>query len=587
MSAHSRLPSEGSPVQDGPAQRSLPHTAGFVDSLGARQLVFDPASSTSLEVLRFKREFGESPDFEGALLARLEALNNVRHPSLATIQSVERLSDTELALVSRHTPGRRISELLPKAHGPAFALELIRLVTPALATLQRAGEDVAHGALSAERIVVTRDGRLVVLEYVIGPAIEALHLPRRKLNELGLVVPAAADPIQFTARTDMAQLGFIALALLLGRRLDAADYPEKIPAHLDEFTRTAGSPMLAAKLRSWLERAMQISPRSFASAKEAQAAFGDLPDDADVQAAAVVVNSLDAFPQEAVRPAPKASQHANPSNKPGSHAEEHVAAGRSVARAGAGTKRYVVWTMAALGFVAAGAGAALFVVPYLQPPTQVIEVRPPQNLAADLRAPVVPAVVSSADQPSAPPAGTSAPAAPAPAVPTAGPAAVSTAAAASAAISTPTPAPAPPSGPRFGGMTVTSAMELQVFENGKLIGSTAGPIAINEGTRAVEFVNETLGFRYRQTVNVKGGQMTTVNIAVPNGRISINAAPWAEVDIDGKPAGETPLANLSLPIGTHEVTFRHPQFGVKKQTVVIKVDGMTRVTQVFQPGSLQ
>ena len=136
-------------------------------------------------------------------------------------------------------------------------------------------------------------------------------------------------------------------------------------------------------------------------------------------------------------------------------------------------------------------------------------------------------------------------------------------------------------------MTVTSAMELQVFENGKLIGSTAGPIAINEGTRAVEFVNETLGFRYRQTVNVKGGQMTTVNIAVPNGRISINAAPWAEVDIDGKPAGETPLANLSLPIGTHEVTFRHPQFGVKKQTVVIKVDGMTRVTQVFQPGSLQ
>ncbi len=259
MSAHSRLPSEGSPVHDGPGQRPLPHTAGFVDSLGARQLVFDPVSSTSLEVLRFKREFGESPDFEGALLARLEALNNVRHPSLATIQSVERISDTELALVSRHTPGRRISELLPKAHGPAFALELIRLVTPALATLQRVGEDVAHGALSAERIVVTRDGRLVVLEYVIGPAIEALHLPRRKLNELGLVVPATEDPIQFTARTDMAQLGFIALALLLGRRLDAADYPEKIPALLDEFSRTAGSPMLAAKLRSWLERAMQIS----------------------------------------------------------------------------------------------------------------------------------------------------------------------------------------------------------------------------------------------------------------------------------------------------------------------------------------
>ena len=126
-------------------------------------------------------------------------------------------------------------------------------------------------------------------------------------------------------------------------------------------------------------------------------------------------------------------------------------------------------------------------------------------------------------------------------------------------------------------------MDLQVFENGKLIGSTAGPIALNEGPRTIEVVNETLGFRFRQTVNVKGGQMTTVNIAVPNGRISINAAPWAEVDIDGKPAGETPLANLSLPIGSHEITFRHPEHGVKKQTVVVKVEGLTRVTQVFQP----
>jgi hypothetical protein len=156
-----------------------------------------------------------------------------------------------------------------------------------------------------------------------------------------------------------------------------------------------------------------------------------------------------------------------------------------------------------------------------------------------------------------------------------------------APTATPTPAPTPAaaSGPRFGGITVASAMELQVFENGKLIGSTAGPIAVNEGARTVEFVNEALGFRFRQTVNVRGGQMTNVNIAVPNGKISINAAPWAEVEIDGTPAGETPLANLSLPIGTHEITFRHPQLGVKKQTVVVKVEGLTRVTQVFQPGS--
>jgi len=75
--------------------------------------------------------------------------------------------------------------------------------------------------------------------------------------------------------------------------------------------------------------------------------------------------------------------------------------------------------------------------------------------------------------------------------------------------------------------------------------------------------------------------MTNLNIAVPTAKVSINANPWAEVDVDGKPAGETPLANLSLPIGPHEITFRHPQLGVRKQTVIVKMDGQTRVTQVF------
>ena len=69
---------------------------------------------------------------------------------------------------------------------------------------------------------------------------------------------------------------------------------------------------------------------------------------------------------------------------------------------------------------------------------------------------------------------------------------------------------------------------------------------------------------------------------MPNGRVSINAVPWAEVSIDGTPAGQTPLANLSLPIGTHEVVFKHPQFGERKQTITVKVDGLTRVSQSFQ-----
>jgi hypothetical protein len=105
---------------------------------------------------------------------------------------------------------------------------------------------------------------------------------------------------------------------------------------------------------------------------------------------------------------------------------------------------------------------------------------------------------------------------------------------------------------------------------------------VNEGAHALDLVNETLGFRTRQTVTVKSGQMTNLTVPVPDGRVSINAVPWADVVIDGTPAGQTPIANLSLKIGQHEVIFRHPQLGEQKQTVTVKVDGLTRVSAVLQ-----
>ena len=578
MSAPLRLPNTSTPATanpsgtDGALLKGLPHTAGFSDPIGDRQLVFDPAAGTSLEVLRFKEEFGELPEFEASLLARVEVLSHLQHPSLATIHTVGRHEKVGLVLVSKHTPGKRVSELLPKAQGPAFALELIRLVTPALAALHRAGDGVAHGALSADRIVVTRDGRLVVVEQVLGPAIENLGLSRSRLIELGLPVPAGSDPVRLDARTDMAQLGFIALSLLLGRRLSAADYPDQVPALLDEFAQAAGSPAVAAKLRSWLERAMQLSPKSFASAKDAQSAFHDLPDDADLQIAAVS-STLVSFPKEAA-----STSRATPKPQASSQSSHKTTSPASTPKPAARGSRMALWVAGGLALLGAGAGTAFYVMPYMRPAAQTVQIAPalPPAPIAPLSTPIASAVVPTNNAAALPPAGL--PAATSASGAAVAPAAVTTDAALQA---TPTPAPVQ-SGPRFGGVTVTSVLELQVFENGKLLGSTAAPLAVNEGTRQLELVNEATGFRHRQSVTVRAGQMTTLNISVPNGRISVNAVPWAEVEIDGKPAGETPIANFSLPIGTHEISFRHPQLGLQKQTVVVKVDGQTRVTQIFE-----
>jgi hypothetical protein len=135
---------------------------------------------------------------------------------------------------------------------------------------------------------------------------------------------------------------------------------------------------------------------------------------------------------------------------------------------------------------------------------------------------------------------------------------------------------APPE--RAGGIRVSSPIELEVFEGDRRLGSTAtGIVPAAAGRHEVDLVNSVLGFRSRQVVDVRAGQVVALTVSPPNGSININAVPWAEVFIDGKSVGETPIGNLSIPLGEHEIIFRHPQLVEVRRTAVVRSDAVTRV----------
>ena len=132
---------------------------------------------------------------------------------------------------------------------------------------------------------------------------------------------------------------------------------------------------------------------------------------------------------------------------------------------------------------------------------------------------------------------------------------------------------------RPGGLRLSSPIELQVLEGERVLGSSAdGPIVASAGTHQLDFINNALGFRSRQTVEIKAGEIVGLTIRPPDGRLSINAQPWAQVWIDGKLVGETPLANLSVPVGEHEIIFRHPQLGEKREKALVKSGSATRLS---------
>jgi hypothetical protein len=127
-----------------------------------------------------------------------------------------------------------------------------------------------------------------------------------------------------------------------------------------------------------------------------------------------------------------------------------------------------------------------------------------------------------------------------------------------------------PRGPVEGWLSVEAPFDMQVREYGALVGTTsAGRLALPEGRHELVLVSEAYGFRTRAEVQISSGEVTTVAVQVPNGLLSVTALPWAEVWIDGKPAGATPLTDLPVPVGPHELLLAHPEFGERHQTVTV------------------
>jgi serine/threonine protein kinase len=156
---------------------------------------------------------------------------------------------------------------------------------------------------------------------------------------------------------------------------------------------------------------------------------------------------------------------------------------------------------------------------------------------------------------------------------------VSVQAGGTASLVTPVAAASTAAGPVSGWLMVKAPFSLEIREGGTIIGTTeADRLMLAAGRHDIELVNETLGYRVTRVVQVMPGKVANLAVDLPRGIVNLNATPWAEVWIDGQRVGETPIGNLSIAIGSHEVLFRHPQFGEKRHAISVTLSAPTRVS---------
>jgi hypothetical protein len=179
-----------------------------------------------------------------------------------------------LLVISDHVRGVRLATLLACAEKRSVPVDLatatcvIRQLVHAMAAWRDQIPDAVHGAVSPDRLMVTPEGRVIVVEQVLGSAIEHLRYSRQHYwEELGVALPVTFN-VAINARADVLQVAAVALALVLGRRLKADDRFDQIPpAVIDR---------LPIPLRRWLMKALQADPLgSFTSVTDARAALDE------------------------------------------------------------------------------------------------------------------------------------------------------------------------------------------------------------------------------------------------------------------------------------------------------------------------
>ncbi|HEX7137963.1 MAG TPA: PEGA domain-containing protein, partial [Vicinamibacterales bacterium] len=255
----------------------------FQDGLGERRRISDVSGADTIEQLCLRGELTAIPSFEFALRERASRLANFRHVYYGRVRSVDRLTDpsSTLAIVSDSIKGVRLANLLAASERRPMTLDisasvhLIRQLVAAVAMMHENARDVAHGAIGPERIIVTPNARIVIVEYVLGAALEQLHYSQERYwKELRIALPPSTGLPRFDHRADVTQIGLVALSMILGRLLHEDEYPSRVGDVLAgawAISSKGELEPLPPRLRQWIGRALQLEPHhSFSTALEAR-----------------------------------------------------------------------------------------------------------------------------------------------------------------------------------------------------------------------------------------------------------------------------------------------------------------------------
>jgi len=125
----------------------------------------------------------------------------------------------------------------------------------------------------------------------------------------------------------------------------------------------------------------------------------------------------------------------------------------------------------------------------------------------------------------------------------------------------------------FGKLNIHVTPWADVYYKGKKLGTTPlANIRLQEGTHKLVLKNPPLKIEKELRVKIMANQHIKESVdlreGIAKGKLKINVKPWADVYLDGKRVGETPLEPLELTPGEYFVLVKNEKLGKQKSSRV-------------------
>jgi len=134
------------------------------------------------------------------------------------------------------------------------------------------------------------------------------------------------------------------------------------------------------------------------------------------------------------------------------------------------------------------------------------------------------------------------------------------------------PSPTAPPEPTHGYLVVTADRAAEVNLDGRALGPTPlRRVQLSPGGHTLSLTTEGIAGVLRDRVEITAGESLQKSYSFREvGYLQVVVRPWAEVAIDGRPVGQTPMARLEVVPGQHTVTLTHPEAGERREVVQIR-----------------